>query len=167
PRCVRAAVFFPFDCCPPSRRSCPTRRSSDLALRRTGSEEVEHGRASEQRLPICRSGSAGAEEASAAAAQDPLYRDQRAVQAAGGDRKSTRLNSSHVKNSYAVFCLKKKTGCSRAHYVFPHGNSLGTLDFSDYPESAHAALDSYVNPDCHQLASCTEPGCTRERFPAR
>src|SRR5690606_41107892 len=27
---------------------------------------------------------------------------------ARGDRKSTRLNSSHVKNSYAVFCLKKK-----------------------------------------------------------
>src|SRR5690606_41978535 len=26
-----------------------------------------------------------------------------------GDRKSTRLNSSHVKISYAVFCLKKKT----------------------------------------------------------
>src|SRR5690554_8000815 len=25
-----------------------------------------------------------------------------------GDRKSTRLNSSHVRNSYAVFCLKKK-----------------------------------------------------------
>src|SRR5690606_40945577 len=25
------------------------------------------------------------------------------------DRKSTRLNSSHVKNSYAVFCLKKKS----------------------------------------------------------
>src|SRR5690349_23161274 len=24
------------------------------------------------------------------------------------DRKSTRLNSSHVENSYAVFCLKKK-----------------------------------------------------------
>src|SRR5690606_40696337 len=27
---------------------------------------------------------------------------------AGLDRKSTRLNSSHVKISYAVFCLKKK-----------------------------------------------------------
>src|SRR5690606_26149521 len=27
----------------------------------------------------------------------------------GRDRKSTRLNSSHVKISYAVFCLKKKT----------------------------------------------------------
>src|SRR5690606_39994152 len=26
----------------------------------------------------------------------------------GKDRKSTRLNSSHVKSSYAVFCLKKK-----------------------------------------------------------
>src|SRR5690554_7189671 len=27
----------------------------------------------------------------------------------GTDRKSTRLNSSHVRISYAVFCLKKKT----------------------------------------------------------
>src|SRR5690554_7533628 len=26
----------------------------------------------------------------------------------GLDRKSTRLNSSHVRNSYAAFCLKKK-----------------------------------------------------------
>src|SRR5690606_39405994 len=29
------------------------------------------------------------------------------------DRKSTRLNSSHVKISYAVFCLKKKNRTSR------------------------------------------------------
>src|SRR5690606_18441286 len=29
------------------------------------------------------------------------------------DRKSTRLNSSHVKISYAVFCLKKKTQAPR------------------------------------------------------
>src|SRR5690349_22276336 len=29
-------------------------------------------------------------------------------QALEGDRKSTRLNSSHVEISYAVFCLKKK-----------------------------------------------------------
>src|SRR5688572_31087091 len=28
--------------------------------------------------------------------------------ATGGDRKSTRLNSSHSQISYAVFCLKKK-----------------------------------------------------------
>src|SRR3712207_8100822 len=31
------------------------------------------------------------------------------LDAAGGDRKSTRLNSSHANISYAVFCLKKKT----------------------------------------------------------
>src|SRR5690606_40359502 len=31
----------------------------------------------------------------------------------GLDRKSTRLNSSHVKISYAVFCLKKKNKESR------------------------------------------------------
>src|SRR5207249_5541850 len=30
----------------------------------------------------------------------------------GADRKSTRLNSSHVSTSYAVFCLKKKTSPS-------------------------------------------------------
>src|SRR3712207_7102641 len=30
------------------------------------------------------------------------------VQAEPGDRKSTRLNSSHANISYAVFCLKKK-----------------------------------------------------------
>src|SRR5258705_2486712 len=29
------------------------------------------------------------------------------------DRKSTRLNSSHLGISYAVFCLKKKQRCSR------------------------------------------------------
>src|SRR3989442_11700370 len=30
------------------------------------------------------------------------------LQRGGQDRKSTRLNSSHVRISYAVFCLKKK-----------------------------------------------------------
>src|SRR5690606_40020292 len=30
------------------------------------------------------------------------------------DRKSTRLNSSHVKNSYGVFCLEKKKDVSTA-----------------------------------------------------
>src|SRR5690606_41723062 len=33
---------------------------------------------------------------------------------AGKDRKSTRLNSSHVKISYAVFCLKKKTNRTKS-----------------------------------------------------
>src|SRR3989442_3134396 len=33
------------------------------------------------------------------------------------DRKSTRLNSSHVRISYAVFCLKKKKKTERADRV--------------------------------------------------
>src|SRR3989442_9513436 len=42
------------------------------------------------------------------------------------DRKSTRLNSSHVRISYAVFCLKKKkTGIDRSRFVpqlfYDHG----------------------------------------------
>src|SRR3712207_8083031 len=37
---------------------------------------------------------------------------------AGGDRKSTRLNSSHANISYAAFCLKKHTtGQSCSEYV--------------------------------------------------
>src|SRR3712207_7943513 len=41
---------------------------------------------------------------------DQSERREREVAAAarGGDRKSTRLNSSHANISYAVFCLKKK-----------------------------------------------------------
>src|SRR2546427_1179197 len=39
---------------------------------------------------------------------DALAAKLRLVVAAHGDRKSTRLNSSHSQISYAVFCLKKK-----------------------------------------------------------
>src|SRR5436305_10904636 len=35
--------------------------------------------------------------------------DDRAREAVAADRKSTRLNSSHVRISYAVFCLKQKS----------------------------------------------------------
>src|SRR5690554_7345485 len=41
--------------------------------------------------------------------QSQLYRDEIEPNLKQGDRKSTRLNSSHVRISYAVFCLKKKT----------------------------------------------------------
>src|SRR3989442_8652761 len=49
---------------------------------------------------------AGPEEAPAkpGRAAAPEDKPRRGV----GDRKSTRLNSSHVRISYAVFCLKKK-----------------------------------------------------------
>src|SRR5690606_40973713 len=42
---------------------------------------------------------------------DPLIthlKGRKVFAARSADRKSTRLNSSHVKISYAVFCLKKK-----------------------------------------------------------
>src|SRR5437660_9562892 len=40
------------------------------------------------------------------------------------DRKSTRLNSSHVAISYAVFCLKKKKKClSRSKWIM-HDEAL-------------------------------------------
>src|SRR5690606_39622008 len=42
---------------------------------------------------------------------DPVVLLRLGVRLAALDRKSTRLNSSHVKSSYAVFCLKKKTFC--------------------------------------------------------
>src|SRR5690625_6695284 len=39
---------------------------------------------------------------------------------AWGDRKSTRLNSSHVAISYAVFCLKKKKEEEKEEYNKKH-----------------------------------------------
>src|SRR5215208_2551065 len=53
-------------------------------------------------LPICRG-------ALRHAAQPTRNRGR--GEAAPTDRKSTRLNSSHVAISYAVFCLKKKQAC--------------------------------------------------------
>src|SRR5438477_8166603 len=76
---------------PPRSTLFPTRRSSDLVQRvRVRGAVVTRGGIGD----ACRSG----------------YR-RRVGQAAGGrdrDRKSTRLNSSHMSISYAVFCLKKK-----------------------------------------------------------
>src|SRR2546430_12920697 len=42
---------------------------------------------------------------------DPLSNETPLI----GDRKSTRLNSSHSQISYAVFCLKKKTIITFSH----------------------------------------------------
>src|SRR5699024_12793442 len=64
--------------------SFPTRRSSDLELRHRASTDGSQQRKNEalKRLQV--------------------------VESFRADRKSTRLNSSHVSISYAVFCLKKK-----------------------------------------------------------
>src|SRR5690349_23196486 len=51
-------------------------------------------------------------------------RDRAGRRRPGLDRKSTRLNSSHVEISYAVFCLKKKTKTNSQtknhHYASHH-----------------------------------------------
>src|SRR2546430_6516801 len=48
----------------------------------------------------------------------------RAATAIDGDRKSTRLNSSHSQISYAVFCLKKKKKCTHTLTVGVNFDSL-------------------------------------------
>src|SRR5256885_12104885 len=49
---------------------------------------------------------------------DPLSADPDV--AGDGDRKSTRLNSSHLVISYAVFCLKKKSGPPMTNSISSH-----------------------------------------------
>src|SRR5690606_41656068 len=92
--------------------SFPTRRSSDLEAR----AHPETGATP----PGSRPGSATRRWAgrveravsSACKSRPPTYRPVGRSPSRGSlgdtDRKSTRLNSSHVKISYAVFCLKKK-----------------------------------------------------------
>src|SRR5256885_4915645 len=53
-----------------------------------------------------------------------------------GDRKSTRLNSSHLVISYAVFCLKKKK-IKEAHGQFDHQRAL---TYPDHLPAARPAL---------------------------
>src|SRR5690606_40738433 len=103
--------IFLFHCYGDTRHlhSFPTRRSSDLAL---GSKIKE----------VHLSSSIGVDpqlfsflEEGDNRVQTPAYRLDAAnvlspSSCPEGDRKSTRLNSSHVKISYAVFCLKKKKG---------------------------------------------------------
>src|SRR5690606_40989814 len=94
---------------PPPPPSSPARRSSDLApaSRRLLVEPV-HQRADPVRAPdrhralVPPGHPADARGALGQFAPGPAYPAERA------DRKSTRLNSSHVKSSYAVFCLNKK-----------------------------------------------------------
>src|SRR5438874_3973431 len=43
------------------------------------------------------------------------------------DRKSTRLNSSHVEISYAVFCLKKKIYAQNAMHAYQQNQSTARV----------------------------------------
>src|SRR5205807_8655974 len=95
---------------PPSPPSplFPTRRSSDLHARHLGAVaghrvRIDHAAAAQgpRRVAVRRRRAARHAHARRGHARAPARRDQR-------DRKSTRLNSSHLVISYAVFCLKKK-----------------------------------------------------------
>src|SRR5437899_4897085 len=52
----------------------------------------------------------------------PIVHGRIEVDVVVGDRKSTRLNSSHLGISYAVFCLKKKKKKPRTRYRRMPGN---------------------------------------------
>src|SRR5688500_19835217 len=77
--------------------SFPTRRSSDLQ-HDPGHPHALAADDRQERALVAGDGSRGH--------RDPGGGGARARQA--GDRKSTRLNSSHLVISYAVFCLQKK-----------------------------------------------------------
>src|SRR5690606_39282401 len=100
-------VFFLSGCGGPrALHSFPTRRSSDLwvLVDTSGSmAQADEQRPEWSRLDAARALAACVFEV-ALAQGDPF-----GLALAGKDRKSTRLNSSHVKISYAVFCLKKNT----------------------------------------------------------
>src|SRR5690606_41719879 len=102
--CLFVMLFFFFDCYRVHRdlHSFPTRRSSDLLLwapqGRCGVDARKHGKT----LPLIgRAVMLG----NGPGSSELLIRSPSQGEK---DRKSTRLNSSHVKISYAVFCLKKK-----------------------------------------------------------
>src|SRR5690606_41874773 len=88
----------------------PTRRSSDLPNRAIKKQEQpRHPRQALKLVDLL-------DVRTDVTAQSKQYRRQQRRQLVNAersprqqDRKSTRLNSSHVKTSYAVFCLKKKT----------------------------------------------------------
>src|SRR5207249_10045111 len=87
--------------------SFPTRRSSDLVVRRVGSETTD----AVVNVRFIAATNTNPEQAvqSALLREDLYYRLREVpIHVPSLDRKSTRLNSSHVSISYAVFCLKKK-----------------------------------------------------------
>src|SRR5690606_42051253 len=93
--------------------SFPTRRSSDLdAARRTASETAKRFGCRQRDVMLASTGVIGVvlDDRKITARLGAVAADLRPGNwdaAARADRKSTRLNSSHVKISYAVFCLKK------------------------------------------------------------
>src|SRR2546427_1546422 len=81
---------------PPSSNAATTSATSPSASTRSPITSAESGDPANAAQDV---------SASVGAIRTPLTETCRSVR---GDRKSTRLNSSHSQISYAVFCLKKK-----------------------------------------------------------
>src|SRR5690606_41359906 len=96
-----------------SLHSFPTRRSSDLAL------QNQHAISFAARLHDPGDGRYHPSHADLEGVAGRLH--TKPCRQPEIDRKSTRLNSSHVKISYAVFCLKKKSRVSASRYPFTTG----------------------------------------------
>src|SRR5256885_9929837 len=58
----------------------------------------------------------------------------------GADRKSTRLNSSHLVISYAVFCLKKKKETAYRPHVIRRAGSPRSVGHSHVPGCRRSQL---------------------------
>src|SRR5690606_41643033 len=91
----------------------PTRRSSDLQIPRGPRAQFASGPPGTVALPCRKSRECPKTVAIylvfkelAARERWPEFGQDRSARGPAADRKSTRLNSSHVKSSYAVFCLK-------------------------------------------------------------
>src|SRR5207302_9615777 len=105
---VGVLLFFQRCADPRDLHSFPTRRSSDLSRAVCAAlEEGRELRPEDLHNDLERSVLERYSEV-ARARNDLLSAGAELVRLSGRDRKSTRLNSSHVKISYAVFCLKKK-----------------------------------------------------------
>src|SRR5699024_11340582 len=97
-------------------RSFPTRRSSDLPDVSVREESARTFTGVNRALGELLGPSGLCLLESADPSGDPQcpkrhhgHPDGKRAESGEQDRKSTRLNSSHVSSSYAVFCLKKKT----------------------------------------------------------
>src|SRR5438874_3937430 len=77
--------------------------------------EIAVGRGNDPHVHLCRVRVADALELALLQHAQQLHLERRAHRAYFVDRKSTRLNSSHVEISYAVFCLKKKKKKKKYH----------------------------------------------------
>src|SRR5699024_12528558 len=101
---ARLSVPIYYSYAPRHLHSFPTRRSSDLE---TGKPVLQEHLKKMRCLTLNTL---------------PMWRPLLSMKNYQTDRKSTRLNSSHVSISYAVFCLKKKNKADTERYQLLHNS---------------------------------------------